>query len=120
MTPRRIDSSADGADIGTGADLRLEYRGEPFTGEVVETVGEQLLSLTAYVDGIPHGLDLEWWADGGRKSEGRVEHGLPVGVWRRWHHNGTLAVEKHFDDTGDLEDVRAWDEDGNEIDGDAL
>ncbi|MFD4354891.1 toxin-antitoxin system YwqK family antitoxin [Nocardia sp. NPDC058519] len=113
----RIDSDIDQAEISTGADLRLEYRGEPFTGEVVTTVGEQLLSQTFYVDGIPHGQDREWWADGVPMAEGRTEHGRPVGTWRRWHHNGQLAVEKQFDSTGDLDDVRSWDEDGNEIEG---
>lgn len=64
----RIDLSRDG--VNWDEDLRLVYRGELFTGEVVETVAGQLLSQSFYVNGIPDGPDREWWAEGGLKSEG--------------------------------------------------
>ncbi|MGH6656547.1 MAG: endonuclease V, partial [Actinocrinis sp.] len=37
-----------------------------------------------------------------------------VGVARRWHPNGVLSEEDHFDD-GELVEVRKWDENGNYI-----
>ena len=111
----RIDLDADRAEIGTDADLRLEYRGVPFTGEAVRFVGERLSAQTFYVNGVAHGPDREWWADGRPMSDGLLERGRPVGVWRRWYHNGRLAVERHFDAEGDLDEVRSWDENGAPI-----
>ncbi|WP_329375845.1 hypothetical protein OG625_00610 [Streptomyces sp. NBC_01351] len=110
---RRLDLSID--EVDTGDDLRLEYQGEPFTGEVAETIGDVLLSQVFYVNGIPHGPDREWWADGVLKSEGEVRHGLPYGTFRQWHHNGQLAAEKHFDDYGRLLTIDRWDENGNPL-----
>ncbi|MFF2808456.1 toxin-antitoxin system YwqK family antitoxin [Streptomyces sp. NPDC058000] len=109
----RIDLRIDHDDIATDADLRLEYRGVPFTGEVVEAIGDHLLSQMFYVEGIPHGPDREWWADGRPMSEGQSDYGVPAGVWRKWHHNGQLAREQHFDSMGDPADIRTWDEDGH-------
>lgn len=112
---KRIDYSVSRREIATDDDLRLTYRGEPFTGEAVETIGDQLLFQVFYVDGIPHGPDREWWADGPIKSEGQVNYGVPAGIWRTWHHNGQLASEQEFDDEGDPIETRTWDESGNPI-----
>lgn len=109
----RIDWTRDDEDMGTGDDLRLEYRGAPFTGEVVTSHEDRLLSQSFYVDGVQHGVDRKWWMDGQAKSEGEVRNGVPVGVYREWHRNGQLAVEKDFDDNGNLRGVRKWDADGN-------
>lgn len=93
----------------------LEYEGEPFTGEVVEQLGDQLIAQQFYVDGIPHGPDREWWVDGGPKSEGEIRHGMPTGIYRAWHRNGQLAEEREFADDGRVAVLRRWDEDGNPI-----
>ncbi|MBF6289201.1 hypothetical protein IU457_23840 [Nocardia cyriacigeorgica] len=97
---KRIDLNIDETD--SGDDLRLMYNGEPFTGEAVESVGDQLLSQEFYVDGIAHGTTREWWPNGQLKMEGQLRHGLECGVFRRWHENGQLAAEKQFDDFGTL------------------
>ncbi|GAB2562478.1 toxin-antitoxin system YwqK family antitoxin [Nocardia heshunensis] len=112
---KRIDRTYDDDQISTGDDLRLEYRGEPFTGEVVTTLGDQLLTQTFYVNGVRHGLQRAWWSDGQLKSEGEVVFGTPEGVHKEWHRNGQLAKESHFDDMGRLRTVRAWGEDGSVI-----
>lgn len=109
----RIDRNAD--PITHGTDLRLEYRGEPFTGEVVERAGEQLLSQEFYVDGVPHGPTREWWPDGRRRAEGEMRHGLPHGTHRRWYADGRPEAERDFDEAGRLVSVRRWDEDGNPV-----
>ncbi|MGW4245443.1 toxin-antitoxin system YwqK family antitoxin [Nocardia sp. NPDC004722] len=111
----KIDYSASRDEIATDDDLRLTFRGEPFTGEVVETIGDQLLTQEFYVDGVPHGPDREWWADGSLKSEGEVVYGRPQGTWRSWHPNGQIAEEREFNSKGHLTTVRKWDEDGNPI-----
>ncbi|WP_280494994.1 toxin-antitoxin system YwqK family antitoxin, partial [Nocardia farcinica] len=108
---KRIDLAVDA--VSYADDQRLEHDGEPFTGEVVEQVGGQLVSQQFYVDGIAHGPEREWWADGGRKAEGEMRHGMPVGVHRFWHRNGQLAEEREFDDAGRMIRRRKWDENGD-------
>jgi hypothetical protein len=41
-----------------------------------------------------------------------VGDGRPVRTHREWHENGQMAVERVFDDHGDLMRVRRWDENG--------
>lgn len=113
---RRIDWTFDEDDISVGDDLRMEYKGEPFTGELVTSLGDQLLSQAFYVDGIKHGHDRKWWATGQLRYEGETRNGWAYGVFREWHRNGVSATEKHFDEMGDLDTVREWDEDGNPVD----
>ncbi|ATL66223.1 toxin-antitoxin system YwqK family antitoxin [Nocardia terpenica] len=113
---KRINANFD--PVSWDIDLRLVYQGEPFTGEVVETLGDQLLSQEFYVNGISHGPDREWWPDGTLESEGQMRNGRPYGIYRRWHENGRLASEKHFSDDGRLHTVLEWDEAGNPIDTD--
>ncbi|MBF6063795.1 hypothetical protein IU500_24465 [Nocardia terpenica] len=108
---KRINANFD--PVSWDDDLRLEYQGEPFTGEVVETLGDQLLSQEFYVNGIPHGPNREWWSNGTLKLDGQARHGLPYGVFRTWHENGQLASEQHFSDDGQLHTVLEWDENGN-------
>lgn len=113
---RRIDWSRDDAGIDHGDDLRLEFQGEPFTGEVVEEVDGELLSQDFYTNGVPDGPTREWWPNGRLRAEGEVRFGLPRGVFREWHENGRLAVEKHFDDAGAVATALYWDEKGTPID----
>ncbi|AXK86427.1 hypothetical protein IU436_22940 [Nocardia farcinica] len=110
---KRIDLAVDA--VSYADDQRLEHDGEPFTGEVVEQVGGQLVSQQFYVDGLAHGPEREWWADGGRKAEGEMRHGMPVGVHRFWHRNGQLAEEREFDDAGRMIRRRKWDENGDPV-----
>ncbi|KZM75405.1 toxin-antitoxin system YwqK family antitoxin [Nocardia terpenica] len=110
---KRINADFD--PISWDVNDRLMYQGEPFTGEVVETLGDKILSQQSYVNGIPHGPDREWWPNGTLESEGQMRDGRPYGIYRRWHENGQLAGEKHFGDDGALHTVLEWDEDGNPI-----
>ncbi|NKY56899.1 toxin-antitoxin system YwqK family antitoxin [Nocardia flavorosea] len=104
---RRIDLNSDATSIGD--DLRLEYGGEPFTGEVVEELAPgQLLSQEFYVDGLPHGSTREWWPDGRLKSEGENYRGRPCGVMRRWHPDGRPATATLYDNHGASVAVRDW------------
>ncbi|MBL3666419.1 hypothetical protein JL475_10525 [Streptomyces sp. M2CJ-2] len=108
---RRID--IDDAEVDMDETQRLLYRGEPFTGEVTESLGGKLVSLDAYVGGIQNGPSREWHKDGTLRSEGTVREGLPRGEFKEWHPNGTLAARKVFDDDGlTLREEYRWDEDG--------
>lgn len=64
MTPRRIDMDDPEADA-TGPDGLMYYRGELFTGEMVELYDDgTLFTLTTYVDGMEDGPSQGFYADG--------------------------------------------------------
>jgi uncharacterized protein YjbI with pentapeptide repeats len=92
---------------------RLLYRGELFTGEVTEHLGDQLVSLDVYVEGVQNGPSREWYKDGTLRSEGVVYKSLARGESREWHPNGRLGSRRVFSDDGlTLLEDDAWDEDG--------
>ena len=103
----------DDPDVDMDYGQRLLYQGELFSGEVEERLGGAVVSLDMYVDGVQHGPSRAWYEDGTPRSEGTVDMGCPVGLWREWHPNGTLASERLFAENGQtiLED-RQWDEEG--------
>ncbi|MEU9621679.1 MULTISPECIES: hypothetical protein [unclassified Streptomyces] len=107
----RID--IDDPEVDMDAGQRLLYRGELFTGEVEERLGDALVSLDSYVAGVQHGRSREWYKDGTLRSEATAREGRPAGVSREWHANGTLAAEVVFAEDGPtvLSD-RRWDEEG--------
>ncbi|WNM35242.1 hypothetical protein RKE30_35190 [Streptomyces sp. Li-HN-5-11] len=108
----RID--IDDPDVDMDQSQRLLYRGKLFTGEVVEYLGDALVSLETYQDGLRHGPNREWHKDGTLESEGMAREGRPVGVSREWHANGTLASERVFSEDGwTMLSVREWDMDGH-------
>jgi hypothetical protein len=109
----RIDFDDD--DVEWGDDLRLEYRGAPFTGEAVETVAGLVIGQSFFVDGIENGMHREWWMNGRLKAEGEIRSNTGLGTYREWHENGQLATEKNFDGMGHLVTVRTWDAAGNPI-----
>src|ERR1044072_850327 len=95
------------------ASQRLLHQGELFTGEVEERLGDAVVSLDTYVDGVQHGPSREGYKDGTLRSEGTARMGLPVGVSREWHPNGPLGRERAFADDGlTLLEERQWDEGG--------
>lgn len=60
-----------------------------------------------------HGLYRELFQDGLPKEEGGYRHGVPDGVWRRYHPGGQLSFEEHW--SGGMRDGRTagWFEDGS-------
>jgi antitoxin component YwqK of YwqJK toxin-antitoxin module len=108
---RRI--AVEDPDVDMDDAQRLLYRGELFTGEVTEHLGESLVSLDVYVEGVRSGPSWEWYPDGNLRSEGTVHRGLPRGECREWHPNGAPASRKVFADDGlTLLEDDEWDEDG--------
>lgn len=107
----RIDM--DDPEVDMDQAQRLLCRGELFTGEVEERLGDVVVSLDSYAAGVQHGPSREWYKDGTLRSEATARAGRPVGVSREWHENGALAAECVFADDGltMLED-RRWDESG--------
>lgn len=109
--PARID--VDDSDVDLDDQHRLLFRGELFTGEVVEHLSGAVVSLECYEGGVRHGPNKEWYKDGTLRSEGTSRNGRPVGVSRGWHPNGTLAHEKVYADDGlTMLSDREWDDRG--------
>lgn len=101
-------------DTDIGDDLAYRYRGQPFTGEVVETNrAGQVINLMTLVDGRGHGPELSWFPNGQLETETLLEEGRPVGTSRAWHANGQLADERVFDERGIVIESRRWNEDGS-------
>ncbi|MFJ1550237.1 toxin-antitoxin system YwqK family antitoxin [Streptomyces sp. NPDC088246] len=88
----------DAPDVDGDPGHRVLYRGEPFTGEVAEYVGGQMVYLDVYAEGIRDGLSQGWYPDGSRKSLGTVRNGVATGEFREWHPNGALKARRFFDD----------------------
>ncbi|MEV5511316.1 toxin-antitoxin system YwqK family antitoxin [Streptomyces orinoci] len=95
---------------------RVRYQERPFTGEVETTAPNgRMIALFTYQDGIRHGPQQTWYADGTRRSEGTVNSGTAVGEWREWHLNGQPAgLVTHTQDGLPLH-RRRWDPNGNLI-----
>ncbi|WP_280426212.1 toxin-antitoxin system YwqK family antitoxin [Nocardia carnea] len=102
----RLDLNVGNYTIGD--DLRLEYDGEPFTGEVVETAAGLLLAQDFYVNGVRHGPSKQWWGHGSLRSEGVMHNGRVRGTFKRWHPNGQLSEKSEFSDSGRLISREKW------------
>jgi hypothetical protein len=108
---KRINIDDPEVDMDMGQ--RLLYRGEPFTGEAEEFLGDARVCLENYVDGLQDGPSWEWYKDGALRAEVTVRKGRAVGIARRWHQNGVLASERVFsEEDGAFLSSREWDESG--------
>jgi len=77
------------------------YKGNPLTGETVETDADgNFIELTTFWNGIEEGPQLAGYSDGSRKYESILSNGHLVGVARKWYRNdqlqedGSLATEQ--------------------------
>jgi len=102
----------DDTDFDDG--LRYFYKGEPLTGEAVETDPDgNMNEITTFRNGVEEGPQLAWYSDGSRKYESMLSNGNPIGVVRKWYRNGQLQEEREFDQNGRMSKVRQWNEDGS-------
>ncbi|MBF9132394.1 hypothetical protein I0C86_26095 [Plantactinospora sp. S1510] len=103
-------------EVVTEDDLRVTYRGEPFTGEVVERSPQgRVIAVTTYFKGMADGSSTEWYPTGERRAAGTARHGLAVGVHEEWYRDGGPAVRCEFDDHGRLLSRCRWARDGTPI-----
>ena len=73
------------------------------SGPVVDIDGAQ----------VRHGIWVEHFEDGSRKSHGRYTRGIRTGLHRTWHPGGALATERRYDWEGRLhEKQNDFNEDG--------
>jgi antitoxin component YwqK of YwqJK toxin-antitoxin module len=112
-TLREID--IDDPDVDMDEAQRLLYRGELYTGEVVEYLSGARVSQDSYASGLQDGLSREWYKDGTPRSEGTARQGRARGVFMEWHPNGALKSRQVFDDSGlVLKEEYEWDEAGHQ------
>lgn len=110
----RID--IDDPEVGGDLAGRITYRDELFTGEAVEYhPNGQQIALTTYVDGIDDGPSKEWYPDGALRGEGMTRYGRAVGEWKEWFPDGRLHRMDVFDEKGNLQARRIWNETGDVI-----
>ncbi|MGW2184173.1 toxin-antitoxin system YwqK family antitoxin [Streptomyces sp. NPDC001732] len=112
MTLPRIDIDDPEFEMDEGE--VVSYRGERFTGEVVEYQQGALVSLVTYKEGIEDGPSKEWYMDGTLRAEGILRGGFPVGESRTWHPNGRLASRVLMSANGLRQlEITEWSEEGN-------
>jgi antitoxin component YwqK of YwqJK toxin-antitoxin module len=112
MTLPRIDIDDPEFEMDEGE--VVFYRGERFTGEVVEYQQGALVSLVTYKDGIEDGPSKEWYMDGTLRSDGVLRGGFPVGESKDWHPNGRLAARVLMSANGLRQlEITEWDDEGN-------
>lgn len=105
----RIDSTESYMD----ETMRVHHGDELFDGEVeTRDADGDVVGLTTYWQGIPHGPQTTWHPNGQKRQEGVHNLGAPVGEWRTWHPNGQLAERRTFDQPISR---KRWDADGNVI-----
>lgn len=97
----------------SSGDEPTRYRGEPYTGEAVELhPGGTIAARWHFVDGADDGPSQAWYEDGSPASAGTTQRGLPVGEWREWRRDGTLATLDLYAGPGSLRLHKRWDEHG--------
>jgi antitoxin component YwqK of YwqJK toxin-antitoxin module len=107
----RID--IDGPDVDYDDWQLLLYRGEYFTGEAVEYFPDGALwTLTTYDKGFRDGPDRQWYAGGALESEGVSRRNRAIGEWKEWFPDGRLRRVDVFDEKGNLQARRVWNEAG--------
>jgi antitoxin component YwqK of YwqJK toxin-antitoxin module len=88
------------------------YRGEPFSGELVEHYPDgQLSNVERYVDGEVDGPQRIWYPDGSLQSETMTSRGRTIGLSRTWYPSGQLKDERVYDGVA-VVSRRTWAEDG--------
>lgn len=55
---------------------------------------------------------VEKYANGNKKYQGKLDDGVKVGTHKHWHENGELKLQEKYSSTGILVAVKEWDENG--------
>ncbi|MDR6787201.1 antitoxin component YwqK of YwqJK toxin-antitoxin module [Sphingomonas sp. BE138] len=113
--PRRVSYD----DLELDDELAL-LDGTPFTGIVYsERPDGSLESESRYVDGLPDGLELEWFPGGQLAKRAVAVRGNGVSAVETWYPSGARRSIKRYSDRR-LVEATAWDEDGRSIDPELL
>jgi len=92
-------------------DLAL-LNGVAFTGSVLSYYDKENLEFEySYSDGLPQGLQREWYSNGSIKSEAEAIRGRGSAWSRNWHQNGVLAEERKYNHLFPVS-ILKWSSDG--------
>jgi len=75
----------------------FQYDQEPFTGIVYSWEGDHLASLVFVLNGLRHGPDIQWYANGQRFIERHYDFGVESGQHKAWYENGNVRSLKSFE-----------------------
>jgi len=62
----------------------------------LDDAGFPIRAMACDRDGLPHGLEREWHANGRVRYEARYVHGLQHGLQRQWDEHGRILVRTRF------------------------
>lgn len=111
IPPERINYD----DLELDDELAL-LDGVPYTGVVYSLHRDGTVeSESRYVDGLPDGLEEQWYSGGQLHRRIIALRGNGASEASSWYRNGQLRSVKRFVDRRMVE-ARAWDEAGNPID----
>ncbi|MFN1835133.1 toxin-antitoxin system YwqK family antitoxin [Balneola sp. MJW-20] len=93
----------------------------PFTGIVVDSVGDTRILYAEYQNGLRNGYAEAWYANGHTKYLGDYYDGKKIGEWKNYYSNGQLkdigfigidgmniGTSRHYDREGNLTDIRIY------------
>lgn len=104
--PRVLDEDLEYED-----DLRL-LNGKPFTGIGYQKYPNGQLELEVnYREGLPDGLQREWFANGQLKRKSHAIRGLGTSKMTTWYENGQVQSIALYD-VGVKIEYKEWSEDG--------
>ncbi|MGY0503253.1 hypothetical protein ACWZHB_32610 [Nocardia sp. FBN12] len=97
-------------DPATG---RLSYRGEAYSGAVIQTRADgSWREYWSYDDGDRDGDWSGWYPDGTMRYNGEFYRNRPVGTWQDWYPDGSRRLEDVYDIEGVLLTHSVWDQAG--------
>jgi antitoxin component YwqK of YwqJK toxin-antitoxin module len=89
------------------------YQNIPFTGVLISNYDDgNLQNKSEYLNGLPHGLCEEFYANGKLKKTWNAENGRVTGIEKEFYENGLLKMEENSE-YGVLLSTKKWDENGN-------
>lgn len=81
----------------TAVGLSRHWKGEPFTGLIVDFHPNHRPALLAtYWRGEHHGLEIMWYANGVREWERSYRHGVYHGTLQGWYENGRIKSWRSY------------------------
>ncbi|MFD3705021.1 hypothetical protein ACFWUP_17945 [Nocardia sp. NPDC058658] len=95
---------------------RLSYRGEPYSGAVIQSRPDgSWREYWSYDDGDREGDWTGWYPDGTMRYNGEFYRNRPVGTWQEWYPDGARRLEDVYDIEGTLLTHSVWNPAGEVI-----
>ena len=80
------------------------YKGEPFTGTIVEHINNVLVGEITVVEGHQNGRITSYYSNGQIRSEYFEKFNRMYNLYRRWNTNGVLEIEINYGPEPSLEE----------------